>query len=88
MRKVHIEKLGYVTELINEVFMLLIQYHMFCFTDYVRPLDTRAWMGISITAFTVLSIAINLLINLIVIVKVLLKQCQKIFKRCMAKCKR
>ena len=88
MRKVQIEKLGYVTELINEVFMLLIQYHMFCFTDYVKPVDTRARMGISITAFTVLSIAINLLINLVVIVKALLKQCHELFKRCMAKYKR
>lgn len=67
----HEEKLGRNMELINELFLLLIQYHLFTFTDFVKPADTRVVMGYSIIAFTCLSIFVNIVINGVVIGKTL-----------------
>lgn len=52
-------------EVFNEIFVLLIQYHLLTFSDMVKPAETRSMMGISCVVIT----SICILADLIVIVK-------------------
>jgi hypothetical protein len=45
----------------NEFFILITVYHFFCFTDFVLDSGTKDQIGISLIAFTVLNLGINLL---------------------------
>jgi len=49
-------------EMVNEVFQMLIQYHLITFTDVVSPAETRSKMGISCVLVTCLQISVNLAI--------------------------
>ena len=62
--------LGYVTpysskkknkiELANEVFLLSIMYHIFCFTDFMRDEQTRYYVGYSCLTVNLLLLAFNI----------------------------
>ena len=54
------DKLQNTLELMNECFVLLTIYHFFCFTDFVSDYENKDWVGISLIAFTVLNLGINL----------------------------
>ena len=46
-------------ELINEVFVLILTYHLYTFTDFTSDLQTREQVGKSLIAITILSIVTN-----------------------------
>jgi hypothetical protein len=47
-------------ELINEVSILVVVYHLIPFSDFVRDRETQYNIGYSVCAFTALNIVINL----------------------------
>jgi len=47
-------------EMVNEVFQMLIQYHLITFTDVVSSAETRSRMGISCVLVTCFHISVNL----------------------------
>ena len=55
-------KLPYLNrlELANECFILILNYHLFCLTDFVSDPDTREGIGYSMCAVTSLYLAINI----------------------------
>jgi len=40
--------------------MLIINYHLFCFTDFVLDVETRSAVGSSINGFTCLNVICNM----------------------------
>jgi hypothetical protein len=46
-------------ELVNEFFILVANYHLFCFTDFVTPLG-KDFMGLSLIYVTLLNFVISL----------------------------
>ena len=55
-------KLANWTEICQELFVLLILYHLFIFTDMVGDVETRYNAGFGIIGLTLLSIVINSLL--------------------------
>jgi len=55
----------YVIETINEVTVIMIIYHVFCFTEFVPDPKTRHTVGWSL----IVTITCNLLINVFLIIK-------------------
>jgi hypothetical protein len=47
-------------ELFNETCVILINYHLICFTDFVLDLEKRDQVGYSLIAVTLFNIAVNL----------------------------
>jgi hypothetical protein len=47
-------------ELFNESCVLLINYHLICFTDFLKDLRNRDQVGFSLIVLTILNIAVNL----------------------------
>ena len=46
-------------ELFNEFFVLITAYHQFCFTDFIRNLDTRTIMGWSLVYSMIFSLIVS-----------------------------
>ena len=71
----------------NELFLLLIQYHLLLFTNLVDSVETRVDMGLSCVVMALLNIALNLIINLAVILYALKLQAKRQYNRhCMKQC--
>ena len=51
-------------EVLNEVFIVQIQYHMFCFSQMVGEVETRELMGVSCVGFTCAVILMNFIVML------------------------
>lgn len=49
-------------ELFNETCVILINYHLMCFTDFVLELERRDQVGYSLIVVTILNVAVNLLV--------------------------
>ena len=47
-------------ELINEAFVLVTNYHLFTFTDFLSDIEVRQQMGTSLIVTTVFNLLINL----------------------------
>ena len=54
-----IERIMNTMELINEVFVLILTYHLYTFTDFTPDVQTREEVGKSLIAITILSIVTN-----------------------------
>lgn len=54
---------------INEVTVLIIVYHMFCFTDFVGSIWAQDLAGDSIIQIVILNGSLNVILSLIVPVK-------------------
>ena len=55
--------MGWLNDLSNEVFLLLIQYHVLTFTDLVHSTEARNKLGISCVVFTIMTLFCNLILN-------------------------
>ena len=47
-------------ELMNEMFTMLVNYHLICFTDFVSDPKMRNFMGSSLTYISLINILLNL----------------------------
>jgi len=47
-------------ELMNEVFTMLVNYHLICFTDFVLDPKMRNFMGSSLTYIGIINIFLNI----------------------------
>ena len=56
-------------ETINEIFVLIAGYHLFCFTEWVYDLNMRFTVGWSLLGFVGLNLAINIGIMLVIVFK-------------------
>ena len=50
-------------DLFNEWFVLLVTYHLYCFTEFVPDFDTQAYMGTSLVYTIGVNLAANLLLS-------------------------
>lgn len=57
-------------ELINEVFLLLTNYHLMMFTDFLSDYLMRENVGMSLVVFTIIGVVVNLSIVIIETVSV------------------
>ena len=86
LRKPFQSSLSYKVEQINECFLLVFQYHLLTFTNFVRLAETRVMMGTSLTIATLLNILINLLINLAVMSVAIKFQFKSCYLKLKSKC--
>ena len=56
-------------EIMNEIFLLLIQYHLLALTDLVKLAETRVQAGMSLASFTILNLLVNVIVNVVTIAK-------------------
>lgn len=61
------EKGTYMYELFSEVVLMLVIYHMICFTPFVADLEVRFKLGYSVIAVISLHLAVSYLIILKVV---------------------
>lgn len=70
-----------VSEKVNEIFITLVAYHLFCFTDYVSDLQVESSIGWSMISV----ILLNVLFNIIVFIIMIVSSCKLCCKRRKAK---
>lgn len=56
------EKSANRIELFNETCVILLNYHLICFTDFVQELYIRDWIGNILILVTILNVAVNLFV--------------------------
>lgn len=73
-------------ELINEVSILIVVYHLIAFTDYVGSRETQYKVGWSLCAFTALNILTNLIFLVVTQTRALYVANRNNLRKCFAKC--
>ena len=79
------EPRGHVMEILNEVFIVLVQYHMFLFTQMVSEAETRAMMGQSCVGFTCAVILLNMSVMMVTSIKAIILRVRRCCLRRKAK---
>jgi hypothetical protein len=60
-------------EIINEVFVLLTNYHLMMFTDFLSDLLMREHVGMSLVVTTILGVVVNLSVVILETASILVK---------------
>lgn len=67
------------TELGNEAVILLIMYHMFCFTEFVPDPQVRYMIGYSVVAIAVVHLLVFYIWKIISVVRSAIRECRITF---------
>lgn len=70
-----------MTELASEARLMLVQYHLICFSDLVKPAETRSDMGLSCFMVTMIAVSLIVLRAFLEFLRIL----QNEIRRCIAK---
>ena len=63
-------------EIFNEVKLILIMYHIICFTDYIDDSETKFLIGFSCCAFVVGGLAVNMFSLIVAPIYMLIRKCK------------
>ena len=78
-----------IIEVINECIILLTVYHLFCLTDFVTDVETRAnFVGLTMIGVTFLNLGVNLLPLTYEALKTLLIKLRKAYAKLKIKVKK
>lgn len=85
LRGQHSDRAGLIGEIFNETFMMLLQYHLICFSDFIKEATMRVNIGFSCALVTFLAIIFNLVLNSLLFVIALKMFCKRKLAQCRAK---
>ena len=75
------ERIRNITSNINEVIILLTIYHLFCFTDFVKDVSTRDYVGQTMVGLTFANMSFNLIPIVFSSFKIVLTKLKQAYER-------